>query len=120
MAWETFDKSKPPQLSDPRVTIQKNGVMTFNTAARVALGEPMFVTLLYDRENHRVGFRKVERPDATAYNFRRQGKSTTYNVSGQSFCRHYGIELGYTRRYPAKMEDGVLAIALDDAEERIS
>jgi len=92
-------------------------VISLNVAAAEALKNPKAVQLLYDRVGRRVGFRKAAPGDETAYDLRRQGSSSTFNVSGYRFTRQYGIDVSRARRYAAKLDGDVLAIDLDSPIE---
>lgn len=110
--FEVFNRRAAPVTTQPLVTIQKRGTMSFNRAAFEALGEPEAVELLFDRQERIVGFRPVGGDVPHAYRPRKQGRTYNYLVAGQAFTQHYGIETDTARRYPAAMLDGVLIVDL--------
>lgn len=110
--FEVFNRRAAPVTTQPLVTIQKRGTMSFNRAAFEALGEPAAVELLFDRQERIVGFRPVDVDVPHAYRPRKQGHTHNYLVAGQAFTQHFGIETGTARRYPAAMLDAVLVVDL--------
>jgi len=113
--FEVFNRRASPRSTEPLVTIQKRGTMSFNRAAFEAIGEPEAVELLFDRDERVVGFRPVGADVPHAYRPRKQGNAYNYIIAGQAFTQYYGIDTGTARRYPAAMFDGVLAVDLKQA-----
>src|SRR5215472_13936598 len=64
----------------PRFTLQARGLLSFNQAAFVALGQPTAVALLYDSDEHIIALRKVEQGHPNAYTVRKQRQAQTYVV----------------------------------------
>jgi len=120
MPWELFDRRRAPTTTEPRVTIQKTGVISFNLAARNALNDADALLLFYDAEKRRAGFQKAKGTETEAYPLRRQQASNTYNISGQKFCRYYQIELGRTRRYKGVLDGKTLAIDIDSPTQELN
>ena len=111
--FEKFSRRAKPIPTQPLVTLQKRGTFSLNRAAHEALGAPPFIELLYDREARIVGFRATDESDPDSYPLRKQQNSASYLVAGNAFCQFYGIDVGQTRRFSAKMIDGVLAVDLN-------
>jgi hypothetical protein len=113
MAWQTFTKRMAPAVKEPYVTIQKRGVMSFNSAARAALGDPEAIEMLYDPDESLIGFRPVAPETHHAYPIRPSNRSEkTFMVSGLAFTKYYDIDTSVSRRYVAEMRDGVLCVDL--------
>jgi hypothetical protein len=113
MSFETFKRQRTPVSREPFITLQKQGAISFNTAAYEALHSPKHVELLYDREARLIGLQKAAPTVAHAYPVRPLGKSgTTHVVSGKAFLTYYGIEIDVARRWKAELRDGMLVIDL--------
>ena len=116
--FEMFTKRMVPLGKSPYVTIQKRGLLSFNKAAHVALGEPAAVELLYNRTDRIIAVRGVDDDVPHAYKFRHIGgqKSdpTTFIVGATAFVNHYNIPTEVSVRRPATNEEGVLLIDLKD------
>lgn len=110
--FEVFNRRAAPVTTQPLVTIQKRGAMSFNRAAFEALGAPEAVEFLFDREERVMGFRPVSADVPHAYRPRKQGQAYNYILAGQAFTQHYGIKTDTARRYVAAMLDGVLVVDL--------
>lgn len=119
MSFEVFDKRAAGVSKHPRVTIQRQGMFSFNKPAYSLMGEPEALELLYDRENERVAFRPVEAGRARSFPVRSQGSpSRTLMVAGRSFTKHYGLDTSQARRYPVTMEGDMLVLDLrGDSED---
>lgn len=119
MGFEVFDKRAAGLSKHPRVTIQRQGMFSFNKAAYALMGEPESLELLYDRENERVAFRPVESGRARSFPVRSQGKtSQTLMVAGRAFTQHYQIDTSQARRYPVEMQGDMLVLDLrGDSED---
>lgn len=116
--FETFTKRMVPLGKSPYVTIQKRGLLSFNKAAHVALGEPAAVELLYNRTDRVIAVRGVDDDVPHAYKFRYLGglknDPTTFIVGATAFVNHYNIPTEVSIRRPATNEEGVLLIDLKD------
>jgi len=106
-----------PLVKTPYVTIQRRGTMGFNAAAHAALGSPEAIEFLFDPQERVIGVRAVDPSAQHAYAIRpNNGDATarTFLVSGTAFVRYYGIDTTVSRRWPAKMQDGILCIDLKE------
>jgi hypothetical protein len=99
---EFFREDNRGRREEPMFTLQASGLLSFNHAAFLALGEPATVALLYDAGERVVGVRKVEKDHQNAYPVRKQGRSTTYLVSAQGFIAHHEIPKVKARRFLAR------------------
>lgn len=129
MSFEEFTRKSVRLTKDPAITIQKRGSMGLNASAYELLkGEheetddgKLPVQLLFDKENQIVGLRPTSRDDPNAYLVRKQKLSPSYLVAGKMFFKHYGVELGVTRRYKVrKYEDGIVGFGLGDKHQVVS
>jgi hypothetical protein len=102
---------------EPMFTLQASGLLSFNHAAFVVLGEPAAVALLYDAGERVVGVREVGNDHQNAYPVRRQGQSMTYLVSAQGFVAHHEIPKVKARRFLGHdYGDGVWGFALREGD----
>ena len=97
-----------------RVTLNKRGAFSFNTATYSAMGEPSHVELLYDRTDRVIGLRPVPENTKHAYPVRKQGNAKSYLVGATSFCRNYDLDAGdgIIEFIDPKVEEGVLILEL--------
>jgi hypothetical protein len=114
--FEVFTKALVPLKRDPTITIQKNGAISLNKAAQVALGAPDAVELLYDPTTRTVGLRGVDVDADHAYAVRssRGNGLSPFVISAMAFLHFYDIDVAVSRRWSAYLYDGVLCIDLDD------
>lgn len=108
--FETFTRRLVPLSKNPRLTIQKRGAISLNSAAYVALGSPAAVELLFDRQRCVVGLRPVDPRCEHAYPVRPTGGhgSAPFVVSALAFLRYYEINRDASRRWDAYLDDGIL------------
>ena len=110
MAFEEFDKRQAAVQHEASVSIQKNGIFSFNEPAYEALGKPHAIVFLYDAARQVIGFRAAASVvDPNAYDVRANSRGA-YLVTGTLFTRHYGIPTDSGRRWLAHREDGLLCI----------
>jgi hypothetical protein len=115
MAFETFKRQRAPVSQDPAVTIQKRGTFSLNAPAYAGLESPEAVELLFDREERLIGIRKVDPSTEHAYMVRPLGRGgNNWLVSGRAFTVYYGIPTEVARRWPGRMDDGVLLVDLKE------
>jgi hypothetical protein len=113
MGFEVFDKRAAGASKHPYVTVQRKGPFSFNRAAHELLGKPEAVSLLYDREQERIGFRPTSPERPQAFPMRPQGKNAaTFMVAGQAFAKHYELDTSVARRYPVRMEEDIMVLYL--------
>jgi hypothetical protein len=122
MPFEVFRKRHMvAQAGQPLVTIQRSGrTIAFNEAALAALGRPLAVELLYDRQRKVMGLRAAQQDALHAYIVRHNTRGTTHTVAGGLFTKHYGIPTDVARRWPATMEEGVLCVDLKQPGVEVS
>lgn len=120
--FEAFTKSLVPLAATPRVTVQKRGTITLNTAACAALGWPEAVELLYDRDAQVIGLRPVpvSAPNAAFVRPTTKSGRGPYVISAMAFLRYYQIDTQVARRWSATVEDGVLCIDLRGCGTEVS
>lgn len=108
-----FDRNENHPPLDPLVTIQKRGTIALNRTAVELLGSPEAVELLYDRASQIMGFRAASSRSPNGYLVRKQPKSASYVVAGQSFTSFHGINTDVSRQYrPAVYGEGIIGIDL--------
>lgn len=113
--FKTFTKRMIPLARDPYVTIQRRGIISINAAAFELLGAPKAIELLYDPDEHIIGFRAVDEHEEHAYAFREaSGKSVgPYIVSGTAFTKYFGIDTSKSLRWRAALDGDVLCVDLN-------
>jgi hypothetical protein len=75
------------------------------------LGDPKFVTLWYDAQKGRVGFKAAKVTDYAAYPVRSPGRRSHQGiVTGKKFCKYHGIRYDEPKTYPARLEHRMLVI----------
>ena len=96
---------------DPIVTVAPRGDVLLNQAAARALWRPAAVVFLHDPGAGLIGLRAAARDDPNAYALTTPTRGSAKTVA-TAFVRHVGLDRGPTRRYPARLEGGVLVVAL--------
>jgi len=109
--FEVFDPRTAPSGREPSATIQQGGLIYFNLAAFVAMGEPEAVELLFNRQERIVALRPTNRKAARAYAVRRQRKGGV--VTGQAFATFHGLDVSVARTYVPQLVEKVLYINLN-------
>ena len=121
MPFETFKRQRAPVSPDPAITIQKRGTLSLNHAAYDALDSPEAVELLYDRDEHLIGLRKVDPSTHHAYVVRPLGRGgSNWLISGRSFTGYYGIPTETARRWAARMDDAMLVVDLKESGTEVT
>jgi len=116
-SWEVFDYAGMSKSDKrPLISLQLRGSFQINRAAYELIGMPTKIQLLYNKEKHLVGFRKVKEDERASYNVRKSRTSSTYVVSAQAFVNHYDIPLTETRRYLVMTYGEVVGIDLNAPE----
>jgi hypothetical protein len=111
MTFEVFSHQGNKAVSEPRVTVSKNGLLSVNTLCRQRfLKDAEAVQLLFDPETRRVGIKPVAKAAEHAYTFR-QGKSGG-QISGHAFLKHYNIAHAKTKAYPAAWDEQAAAVVI--------
>lgn len=106
-------KGAPTRTTRPRLGIQKRGQYSLNEAAVAILGHPTHIKLAYDKSRNVIGIRAASPDEPGAYPMRKQPNSVNYIFSGTAFSNHYGIPIGWSRRYWAEARGDVLTADLN-------
>ena len=112
MPFEVFTHHSTRAARGSTVTITARGGLTLSADAYHLLAEPSHVDLLFDVDTQTIALRASAADSTNAYPVRQQGKS--FLVSGTAFARFNGIDTSRSRRWPARMEDGMLQFTLTD------
>ena len=116
--FEVFkDRGSKKLNEEPRVTLQKKGVIGLNLPAYEMLGAPEAVELLYAPKARTIGIRAADPALPHAYRPRLPKGGNTRLVAAIAFFKRYGIMIGSIERYPAKMVGDVLAIDLSERQQ---
>lgn len=100
------------QLADPRVTINRKGLIYLNRKAYETFGSPKAVALYYNREDDTIAIEPAY-PRFTE-NFPVIPKQEGHAIHAASFCRHFGISVPNTERFirPDLNKEGALILNL--------
>jgi hypothetical protein len=94
-----------------QVRLDKAGAWTLTRPALDLLGDPKFVTLWYDAQKGRVGFKAAKATERAAYPVRSPGRRSHQGiVTGKKFCKYHGIPYEESKTYPARLEGEFLVI----------
>ncbi len=117
VAFKVFEKGSAPTPSVPAVTIQKRGLFSLNDAAYKLLGEPEFITFLYDADERLIALRATDSSDLNGYPARRQSPANKSKkssgpilIAGSMFTRFIGMDTSEARRWTPELRDGMLVI----------
>jgi hypothetical protein len=114
MPFETFTRQRRAGRQ-PFVTLQKKGIISLNRAAFEALNHPEAVELLYDRDGHLMALRHVDSSVEHSYAVRSPaGNRGTWLVAAGAFASYYEIDISASVRRPARIEDDLLIVDLND------
>lgn len=108
-----FDKSTTRSPKNPELTIRSKGTLVLNGPARLLLGEPTTVELLYDEDQDLIGLKPSSPADPDAHRLRATGKGT-FTISGAAFLKHFDIPFGDAVKREVKMVDEILVVDLKD------
>lgn len=114
--FELFEGRSTKPAAQPRVSLQRKGLFSLNEAAYRLLGAPHSVLVFYARNERIVGFQAAPEGAPKSYPLRKSG-SQSWLVAAKAFAQYYGIPLDTSRRYSARMEDSMLVIDLNEADE---
>lgn len=111
-----------PLAQEPYVTLHRRGTIALNTAAWKALGSPVAVELLFDREKSVMAMRPVDDTADHGYRLRGHGTSaSSFVLSGTAFFQYYEIPLvTEARRLSAQLDEGFLTVDLKQKGSRAS
>jgi hypothetical protein len=113
--WEKF-RGGPfaASASEPRVTLNRKGLIYMNARMYTALGRPKAVALYYCREDDAIAVQPAY--ERFAEHFQVAKKQTGWAIHASTFCRHYKIRVPNTERFlrPDLNDEGVLILNLRD------
>lgn len=111
MAWEVFERTgRGTASSFPTVTLNAQQQLIPNRYAVEALGNPEYVSLLWDKQARAIGIRPATK-DATAP-LRCTYSKKHIHISARGFCLWAGITADAKGRWRAELIDGVLTVPL--------
>lgn len=115
--FQEFDRARKSRAPSDvaTVTVQRTGLLSFNVAAIIEIGQPEAVVFLVDAGERLLGFRPatLRRGGRKAFAVRRQGGGNkACVVSAMSVLRHLDVDLSESRRYPLVAIDGTPCIDL--------
>lgn len=83
--------------NDIRVTINKRGLIYFNSRMYRILGDPKAVALFYNREEDSIAIQADN--ERSFESFPVIKKQSGWAVHSSTFCRHFGIRVPETQRF---------------------
>jgi hypothetical protein len=93
----------------PKVSIYKFRLIGLNGSAYAALGDnATSVELLFDPDSKMIGLRAAADGSPNAYRLIPNGNGR--NISALAFLRRIGMELSTSRRWVARVENGVIVV----------
>jgi hypothetical protein len=117
--FEIFEEGPVVQTTDqPHVTINKLGHIFLNRHAHALIGNPEFVTLMYDRKRQIIGLMPSDRRRTHTFPLRKKDGVTSRGrmLHIMNFCRRYSIRPTETLAFtnPAVNNNGILVLSLHD------
>jgi len=117
--FEVFEAGPVVQNTDrPHVTISKLGHLFFNRHALALLGDPIAVTLMYDRKRKIIGVMPSDRRRPNAFPLRRKDGEASRGrmLHANNFCKHYAIRPTETLAFlnPEINHNGILILNLHE------
>lgn len=110
--FEWFDHPHTRSVKIPYVTIQRDGVISFNLAAYEALGKPAVVKLGYSQQRKIIAVKPSDPAVPKSIEMRRQKDSESFLIGGRAFTQRFGIDTSTARRYPAVLHGNELWVDL--------
>jgi hypothetical protein len=110
-------------VTEPTLSIGRQGGFTLNRTAYETLGRPVAVELLYDRSKRIIGIRPADPKGPNSYKVVATYKDLRFEISGKAFMTFYGIDLPTVTtalRWPVTMIDGVLCVNLNDPPVKVA
>ena len=96
--WEKFRGGpKSATAEETRVTINRKGLIYFNSKMHQALGSPKAVALYYSREDDAIAIQPAY--ERFIEHFKVVKKQTGWAIHAPTFCRHYKIRVPNTERF---------------------
>ena len=117
MQWTKFDDSMVPKpVRDPRVTLNQRGDFYLNEGAVLALGDPVAVRVLFNKEEGKIGIAAAPLKTKGSYQLcTKYGRcAASRKFRALQFCRHLGILPENTVMFlDPKLENGVLVLNIN-------
>ena len=117
--FEIFEAGPVLQTTDqPHVTISKLGHIFLNRHALALIGDPIAVTMMYDRRRKIIGLMPSDRRRPHSFPLRRKDGEASRGrmLHAMNFCRHYGIRPTETLAFltPQVNNNGILVLNLHE------
>lgn len=112
MAFEIFESSKVTKKTAPTVTIDIRGNFVLSASAYETLNGAKNALLMYDLDNDIIGIKECDVETNSVSVRRYPGTPPRAAISAKQFLDHYGIEHDKSKRWPAKMIEGILQVDL--------
>ena len=103
----------PKMIREPRVTLNQRGDFYLNEGAVLALGDPVAVRMLFNKEEGKIGIAAAPLKTKGSYQLcTKYGRCTaSRKFRALQFCRHLGIlPINTVRFLDPKIENGVLVL----------
>ena len=95
--WTEFEgRPNKRNTDEPRVTLNKRGVILLNRVAYDALGMPAAVKLSYEEDRRIIGLKPEDERKSNAFPVKQKDKWFNRTIFAHPFCRHFGIDIRRT------------------------
>lgn len=96
---------------EPRVTINRKGLIYMNACAYERLGRPKFVSLYYSRLDAAIAVEPAFPPEYESFPVIK--KQQGWSIHASTFCRNYGLRFPTTTRFLAPaLNEGIMVLSL--------
>lgn len=113
--WVEFNKAASPLAGGgPYVSLNTNGIITLNSKAVKALGDPEAVQFLFDIDNGAIGLKPCDLLTPYAFPITRRQKTGTHTIRAQPFMKAHQIFTSGTVKFlRPEIENGILVLDLN-------
>lgn len=105
MPWETYERKRWRNPSEPAVTLTANGRISLNVAIiNEYIGDNKYATLLFDKEKKLVGIKFTKYADSTTYPIFINKAKSSGAINAMGFLKNYEITPPITSNYRASYD----------------
>ncbi|HEU0118466.1 MAG TPA: hypothetical protein VFR09_07510 [Alphaproteobacteria bacterium] len=117
MAWETFERTRWRNPSEPTVTLTATGRVSLNVAIiNDYLGDNKYATFMFDREKKLVAIKFTKQPDTTTYPIFVNKVKSSAAINAFAFLKKFELIPSLTTNYLANF-DGRSKLLIFSAEK---
>lgn len=124
MAFVKFQKSAQPATAVATVTVTRSGSLSLSRASYLLIDSPEAVEMFWDAERRLVGIGPATLDTPGAYPVRPNGTGESQRgpltVGAVAFTKQFvGMDLSVARRWPARVEEGMLIFDTSEPGQEI-